>query len=110
MEATIGDLLVILMKFLTTNNLEIVLVLFLLGWVIKHKTKINDSLILLILFVTSIVLMVLRGISYGELESAYTLITQSIYCEGAAVLINEAPKQMKKLFGITISNRNGNTP
>lgn len=110
MESTMGELISVLFKFLTTNNLEIVLVLFLFGWVIKYKTKINDAYILIILFVISIVLMVLRGISYGEIESAYTLITQSIYCEGAAVLINESPKQIKKLFGITISNRNSNTP
>ena len=105
-----SELISILLKFITKNNIEIVLVLFFIGWVVKHKTKWNDALIIFILYIASVVLMALRGISYSESQSAYTLIMQSAYCTGLAVLINESPKQFKKLFGITISNRNSNTP
>lgn len=104
------DLIGILMKFIMENNIEIVLVLFFIGWVVKHKTKWDDALIIFILFAASIVLMILRNVSYAEMQPAYTLIMQSIYCTAGAVLINESPKQFKKLFGITISNRNSNTP
>lgn len=89
-------------KYIQPHNLEIVAAVFVVGLFIKYKTPLKDAWIIFILYILSLTLLILKGL--GEPMNYYNLIVQSIFVTGAAVAINESPKQFKKLFGNTISN------
>ncbi len=89
-----------ILKFINENMLILVAVLYVLGTVIKKTPNIKDWLLLWILLPLGIFLAVLyKGFA---LEAGFTppivtdAVVQGILVTGAAVLVNELPKQLKK--------------
>lgn len=92
------------MQFILKNNLILVAILWVIGLAIRKTEKVDNVYIIFILFVISIGLMFLR-VPTVTTGNFYNIITQSILVAGGAVLVNETPKQLKKKFGNTISNK-----
>lgn len=83
-----------IMNFIQENYLVIVAVLTVLGYGIKQTTLINDKYIPITLIVLGAILGAVMSLE-GDL-GMYDGILQGVLCGGAAVGLNQVPKQLIK--------------
>lgn len=81
-----------IMKFITENALQMIAVCYVIGYIIKNTEYIKDKFIPVILIAVSLVLTPLVLGSYMNPQN----YVQAILVVGAAILIDQVPKQLAK--------------
>ena len=81
-----------IMKFITENALQMVAVFYVLGAIIKNTTLVKDKFIPLVLITISLAVTPATVGGYMDPQS----YVQAVLVVGAAVLVNELPKQLSK--------------
>ena len=84
-----------IMSFILDNNLQFIALAWIIGTIIKNSGIEDKWIPFILLPINMIVIAAFDGFKTNP-EAIATYFSQGVYTVGAAVLVNQLPKQLKK--------------